>query len=48
MTHLVKLLLERGTDINAETIDGGTALTLPVANKHVQLAAYLRTVGRGH
>jgi ankyrin repeat protein len=40
---VAKLLVERGTDVNAKDIYGGSALNL--ACKHTELVAYLRTMG---
>ena len=47
MSEVAKLLVERGADVNATSDNGFTALSIAVNQNHLQLAAYLRTVG-GH
>jgi ankyrin repeat protein len=44
--EIVKLLLERGADINAKSDDGTTALKLADGNGKTDVAALLRARGR--
>ncbi|MDE2485602.1 MAG: ankyrin repeat domain-containing protein, partial [candidate division NC10 bacterium] len=46
-TGAAELLLNRGADVNARDIDGGTALMRANLNGYLNVAALLERVGKG-
>jgi ankyrin repeat protein len=43
--EMVKLLVERGSDVNARDDDGKSALDLAVERKHEEVAGYFENEG---